>query len=123
MRTAERLLGMMEYLCRERYTTVPVLAEKFGVCERTVRRDIFELSFVMPIDTRAGKYEGGVYVVGNYTMDRVYMSADELELLIKVKKIAENKLTEKENSLFDFIIRSYSKPQKNKFKPDGNCQS
>jgi len=122
LRTAERLLGIMRFLCRERHTTVSVLAEKFGVSERTVRRDIFELSFVMPIDTKSGKYGGGIYVIGDYAMDRMYMTPEELKLLARLRKIAENRLADSEIKLLDCIIRSYAKPANNSFKPDGRCQ-
>lgn len=120
MRTAERLIGIMSFLCRERHTTVPVLAEKFGVSSRTIRRDIFELSFIMPLDTKSGKYEGGVYVIGDYAMERMYMSAKELELFARIKTIAESSLTESENILLDHLIISYTKPSGNKFKSDSS---
>lgn len=49
MGTAERRLEIMKYLCRKRHATMSFLAEKFGVSVRTIQRDIFELTFMMPL--------------------------------------------------------------------------
>lgn len=110
MGTAERRLEIMKYLCRKRHATMSFLAEKFGVSVRTIQRDIFELTFMMPLDTKAGKYGGGVYVVGDYTMDRAYMTPEEISLLIRVKSISESKLSTEENFLFEKIIGNYRRP-------------
>ena len=115
MRTAERRIEIMKQLCRERHATMTALAEKYNVSVRTIQRDIFELTFLMPIDVKAGKYDGGVYVIGDYSMDRMYMTADELELLTKVNKMVKNKLSASENALFQYIISSYTKPSKQIF--------
>ena len=76
----------------------------------------------MPIDTKSGKYGGGIYVIGDYAMDRMYMTPEELKLLARLRKIAENRLADSEIKLLDCIIRSYAKPANNSFKPDGRCQ-
>lgn len=110
MGTAERRLEIMKYLCRKRHATMSFLAEKFGVSVRTIQRDIFELTFMMPLDIKAGKYGGGVYVVGDYTMDRAYMTPEEISLLIKAKSISESKLSTEENFLFKKIIENYRRP-------------
>ena len=89
MGTAERRLAIMKQLCRERHATMASLAEQYNVSIRTIQRDIFELTFLMPLDIKSGRYEGGVYVIGDYTMDRMYMTEEELDLLIKVKKMVK----------------------------------
>ena len=88
------------------------LAEEFGVCERTIRRDIDDLSGEagIPIYTQSGKY-GGVYIDAEYTMDRMYMTESEIELLYKIKNLVYNSLCEKENTTFDYILKCYKKPQ------------
>ena len=63
----------------------------------------------MPLYVKTGRYEGGVYVDDGYTMDRMYMTTQEIELLIKVKKMTEDRLSTKENRLFENIIKSYTK--------------
>ena len=111
MGTAERRLEILKYLCRARKSTMPKLAELFGVSVRTIQRDILEIeaTFHVPLDIRCGKYDGGVYVVGNYSFDRAYMHRDELELLSKVQGLVMNQLSDKENALLSQIINTYTK--------------
>ena len=111
MGTAERRLEILKYLCKNRRATMPQLAEMFGVSVRTIQRDILEIeaTFRIPLDVRCGKYNGGVYVIGNYSFDRAYMHDDELALLSKVQGLVKNQLTEKENALFSHIIKTYTK--------------
>ena len=90
---------------------MPKLAELFGVSVRTIQRDILEIeaTFHVPIDVRCGKYEGGVYVVGDYSFDRAYMCDEELLLLKKIQSLVQEQITEKENVLLTQIIKKYSK--------------
>lgn len=110
----ERRLAIIKYICRMRKTTMQEMSEKFGVSVRTIRRDIDELSGEMgiPIYTQAGKYGGGVYIDKDYTMDRMYMTENELELLIKVRDMVTDRISQNECALFDFIIKAHKKPQK-----------
>lgn len=116
MGTAERIIEMMKYLCRVRHSTMPELAERFGVSVRTVKRDIDELGYLIPLETKAGRYDGGVYVMDNYRWDKQYMSADETELLKNIKRKATEGtviiLNEKEFRILDMIIEAYSVPQR-----------
>ena len=115
MGTAERRIEVMKLLCKKRYIKMSDLSAKFGVSLRTIQRDIEELTFIMPIYVKSGRYEGGVYVHDGYTMDRMYMTAEEIDLLIKVKKISKDELSAKENKLFEYIINSYRRPLSKKF--------
>ena len=110
----ERRLAIIKHICRVRKTTMQEMSEKFGVSVRTIRRDVDELSVEMgiPIYTQAGKYGGGVYVDKDYTMDRMYMTENELELLTKVQKMVTDRLSPKESAMFDYIIKAHKKPQK-----------
>ena len=111
MGTAERRLEILKYLCRYRRATMPQLAEKFGVSVRTIQRDILEIeaTFHVPLDIRCGKYDGGIYVIGDYSFDRAYMHEEELLLLSKVQCLVKNHLSEEENSLLCQIIKTYTK--------------
>ena len=111
MGTAERRLEILKYLCRYRRATMPQLAEKFGVSVRTIQRDILEIeaTFHVPLDVRCGKYDGGVYVIGDYSFDRAYMHEDELRLLAKIQKLVKSQLSDNENSLLSQIIETYTK--------------
>ncbi len=110
MGTTERQMEIIKFLCRKRHATMPTLANEFGVSVKTIQRDIKALMLFVPLDVKAGRYDGGVYVVGDYTMDRMYMSENELEVLLKVQEIVISKLSDKENSILDNLIKKYSKP-------------
>ena len=111
MGTAERRLEILKYLCKHRRATMPQLAEMFGVSVRTIQRDILEIeaTFHAPLDVRCGKYDGGVFVIGDYSFDRAYMYDEELALLSKVHRLVKDQLTERESTLFSQIIKTYSK--------------
>lgn len=111
MGTAERRLEILKYLCKVRKATMPSLAEIFGVSIRTIQRDILEIetTFHVPLDVRCGKYDGGVYVIGDYSFDRAYMHDDELLLLSKVHALVKNQLSDNENALLSRMIKTYTK--------------
>lgn len=126
MGTAERRLEILKYLCQKRYATMPELAEMFGVSVRTIHRDIYEIeaTFHAPIDVKSGKYEGGIYVIGDYSFDRAYMRDEELALLAKIKSMVSDKLSEQENAILSGIIKAYTKKKTKKvlLNHDSNCQ-
>ena len=111
MGTAERRLEMLKYLCRSRKAKMAQLADMFGVSVRTIQRDILEIeaTFHIPLDSRCGKFDGGVYVVGDYRFDRAYMFDDELALLNKVQELVKDQISEQENTLLSQLIKKYSK--------------
>lgn len=89
MGTAERRIEIMRLLCCERYITMPALAERFSVSVRTIKRDIDELGYIIPLEIKMGRYEGGVYVMNGFFWDRVYMSEDDIALLETIISIGE----------------------------------
>jgi len=113
--SAERRREIMKLLCRRRHETIENMAFEFGVSERTIRRDIEILSLSEPIYTQSGRYGGGVYVTENYSIDRLYMSEEEENILRKLKKMAENHekcvLSGTEMLIFNRLIDEYSKPK------------
>ena len=112
--TAERRNEIMKTLCRRRYETISNLASEFGVSERTIRRDIEALSLSEPIYTQTGRHCGGVYVVEGYSMERMYMSQIELDLLHKLLGLADQQasciLSAEEKKLLQSIILQYERP-------------
>ena len=84
MGTSERRSAILKALCRRRYETISNLASELGVSMRTIQRDIEVLSETTPIYTKFGKYGGGVYVVADYSIDRMYMTDTELNVLKKL---------------------------------------
>ena len=111
--TAERRNEIMSVLCRRRHDTINNLAFEFGVSARTIRRDIEALSLKEPIYTRTGRYGGGIYVMDGYYIDRMYMSDEESEVLIKVFKFAvpQDALDSNEVQILRHIIDKYTKPK------------
>lgn len=114
MGTADRRYEIIKTLCRCRYETIHNLASKFGVSDRTIQRDIEVLSRTEPIYTQFGKYGGGVYIVDGYSMNRMYMTKAELDVLQKLYIAVEENawlLTNDEKNLLGLLISQYSKPQ------------
>lgn len=114
MGTSERRYEIMKILCRRRYETICNLAFELGVSTRTIQRDIEILSRSEPIFTQCGKYGGGVYVVEGYSMNRMYMTSKELDVLQKLYIAADEDvllLTDDEKKLLKNLIFQYSKPK------------
>ncbi len=114
--TAERRKEIMIALCRRRHDTVNNLAFEFGVSARTIRRDIEVLSLKEPIYTRMGRYGGGIYVMDGYYIDRMYISDDESEVLVKVFNyaVSQGALDSNEIQILRHIIEKYTKPKTTK---------
>lgn len=114
MGTAERRYEIMKILCRRRHETIRNLASELGVSMRTVQRDIEKLSITEPIFTQFGRYGGGVYVVEGFSMDRMYMTDAELDVLQKLYIASDGNaglLTCDEKKLLSSLISQYSKPK------------
>ena len=115
MGTAERRTEIMRILCRRRHETISNLAEMFGVSRRTIQRDVEILSMTQPIYTQSGRYDGGVYVLDDYSIDRMYMKEEELSVLHKLAYFTQHQkvctLTETEYMLLNQIISQYTKPK------------
>lgn len=111
MEVTERRNEIMKKLCRRRSDTIANLATELGVSERTVRRDIERLSASYPIYTQSGR-AGGIFVVGTYSMDRMYMMPEEIDLLRKLEGAAarDGLLSPTETSLLHNLILQYTKP-------------
>lgn len=115
MGCAERRTEIMRLLCRRRHETISNLAFELGVSERTIIRDIGELSVSEPIYTQTGRYGGGVYVMDGYEYGCTYMSDSELQLLHKIQCYAERKevcdLCSDEIHTLSSMISKYTKPE------------
>ena len=114
MQTTERRREIMKILCRRRHETMSNLASELGVSIRTIQRDIDILSTTEPIYTKTGKYAGGVYVVEGYSMDRMYMTDTELNVLKKLYISSYNNIsliTKDEKKILEGLISQYSKPK------------
>ncbi len=115
MSAVERRYEIMKILCRRRSETINNLATELKVSPRTIERDIEFLSATEPIYTQPGRYNGGVYIVEGYSMDRMYMSDDEIGVLQKICAVVDGQasfLTYEELCILKSVISQYSKPKK-----------
>lgn len=116
--TAERRAEIMHILCRRRHETIKNLADEFGVSTRTIQRDVEALSIKEPIYTQCGRYDGGVYVMDGFEINRMYMSDNELFVLRKLLSFAKVgsacDLNSDEYKTLNSIILQYTKPKSEK---------
>ena len=70
-----------QLLCQRRSDSIQNLAMELGVCERTIRRDIEELTLTYPIETVRGRYGGGVRMADWYFQDRPKLTPKQTALL------------------------------------------
>ena len=114
MGIAERQNEILRILCRRRHETISNLAAELGVSERTIRRDIEDLSLTAPIYTRPGRYDGGVYVMDGYSMDRMYFKRSEADVIRGIVSAAERDgvcvIGKTELLILKEMLASYSKP-------------
>ncbi len=114
-KTTERIFDMMKYLCQVRYSPMPKLADKYGVSVRTIKRDIDVLGSLIPLRTKLGRYEGGVYVMEGYRWDRIYMSEEDTALLVKIRNAGQRQekliLNQESVEHLTKIISNYSIPK------------
>ena len=90
MGTADRRCMIMKTLFTKKHITIQELALHFGVSERTIRRDIEQLSLSEPIYTQPGKY-GGIYIMEDYRKSRAYSDYAQNGVLVKILRMAETR--------------------------------
>ena len=67
----DRQQQLISLLCQRRSDSIQNLAMELGVCERTIRRDIEELTLTYPIETVRGRYGGGVRISSTSTSSKL----------------------------------------------------
>lgn len=78
----DRLIGIITLLLRRDNATVPALAARFEVSERTIRRDLDTLCRAgIPIVTRQGS-GGGVSIAEGYRMERTLLTPDDCRAIL-----------------------------------------
>ena len=58
----ERVFKIVKILLKEKNKTMSELASLLGVSVRTIRRDMEEVSLIIPIYYKRGRHGGGVYI-------------------------------------------------------------
>lgn len=101
----ERRMAIIEALCQRRQDTMPNLAEEFGVSVRTIHTDIEILSLSYPIETKSGRYGGGVKVMDGFRLDRKYLKPEQEDLLSRLAStLSGDDLTIMNSILKDFAL-------------------
>ena len=112
MNAVERRERLLQILALRGKTTFRVLSEELGVSERTIMRDVDELSTYKPISVMPGK-NGGVYICDYSSFHNFTMKSYEIALLQKIIADMEThaccSLSASEIQLLKDIIASYSK--------------
>ena len=67
MTSFERRIKIIKMLYSRNHETMGNLSVELGVSKKTIQRDITELSRIIPIYTRSGRYNGGVYLLNKST--------------------------------------------------------
>ena len=86
MKAFERHYQILMILNEKRYVTVSCLANELNVSERTILRDISDLSGFLPIRTMQGRYGGGVSYIDDYIYCdyKFYMKEEHQKVLNKI---------------------------------------
>ena len=112
MSSAERRDRLIRILKMNGTVTVEYLSNRLQVSERTILRDITELSIRYPITTQAGRH-GGVSLLHTSEPPKTVLPPSEIALLTKIIRQAENNgqatLTSEEISFLKEIVATYSK--------------
>ena len=115
MSASERQMKILRILHRRKHETIANLAKELDVCERTIIRDIEELSVNEPIYTQTGRYYGGVYIDTTYSMSKMYFEEPDRLLIEKIVVDIENNtyctLNEDELKQLKRLLADYSKPK------------
>lgn len=90
--------AIWEYLCSARFDTTKHLADRFDVCERTIRSDLVTLACTYPIETSFGPY-GGIRVSNWYHPEQKRLSPKQTSLLVRVRMTLEGEDLKVMNSI------------------------
>lgn len=85
-RRAERLFQIVQLLRDRRVATARMIAEELAVSERTVYRDIADLSLSVPISAVPGK---GYGLLPGYDLPPLMFSRDEIEAIVLGARFVE----------------------------------
>lgn len=108
--STNRLFGIIYYLLNHQKATTTELANHFEVSTRTICRDINTLSSVgIPIYTETGR-SGGVYLLSNYVLDKVFLSEEEQDNLLSILKGTRQINPQTNNQSFEKLYSLFGKP-------------
>lgn len=86
-RRADRLFQIVQILRGRRLTTAGLLAERLGVSERTIYRDIRDLSLSgVPVEGEAGS---GYRLLAGYSLPPLMLTTQESEALVAAIRLLQ----------------------------------
>ena len=101
MTATERRQEIMNALIQRRHETVACLAAEFGVSERTILRDIEELSLRYPLETQTGP-QGGIRLASWFRPGRKVLSREQIEAVREAARFLEG---EKKQALLSILTQ------------------
>lgn len=101
MTAAERRQEIMNALILRRSESVGNLAAEFAVNERTIRRDLTELSLRYPIETMTGP-QGGVKLADWFRPSRKVLTREQIEAVREAARFLEG---EKKQALLSILTQ------------------
>ena len=114
LNTTERRLKLIEILSIRRYEKTVNLAFELGVSTKTIQRDLLEINELIPIRCKAGRYDGGIYVLESFSMCQIFLKREEIHLLIKIKeyilKHPSDSFTQTDIVRMETMIKKYKNP-------------
>ena len=106
--TFDRRMEIFFILLGGRIISRQELARRFDVDRTAIHRDITALSRYIPISSKMGRY-GGIYLTGNLSVPRVYLSEAEKDLIAGLMKNVSNS----KKVILQNILDKFSHPKKN----------
>lgn len=109
MKSVERQKEILNVLYENGHVTIKSLSNRFDVSERTIRRDIDFLSLTEPIYTKAGRFDGGVYIAKSKLKKSSEAKREKFLVLVKINKYLREThfLSDEEFIVFESVIKAY----------------
>ena len=101
----DRRMEILSILMNHKLISRLELARTFSVSDVTIAKDIIAISRYAPISSKLGRY-GGIFLVKEYKMKRMYLSREEEDL---IKKLIAT-LSGKEKQLLQIVLRKFAMP-------------
>ena len=105
--TSERRLAIRDAISERRHTTVRELARDFGVCERTIFRDLEAISATTSFYYSRGT-GGGVHATDGWYASKRYYTGEQEAFL---RKLQEGLQTDSDKRMMESILNAFAMPR------------
>ena len=110
MRSSERQAQIRSVLLARREDTAANLAAEFGVTERTIYRDIEELTLSLPIETVRGRYGGGIRLSSWFRPAGRFLALEQENAIRKAAEAAGDRLNPEERRALLSVLTQFAPP-------------